>query len=77
MGVRILRARSVLSIKHESWSYEQEVRVFLNLKDPPDEKGLNWIEFGPILVLREVIIELANAARRLRLLSAHSFIGKQ
>jgi Protein of unknown function (DUF2971) len=42
--------------KHESWSYEQEVRMFVNLSDPPDAKGLNWIEFGPLLVLREVII---------------------
>jgi hypothetical protein len=42
--------------KHESWSYEQEVRMFAGLNDPPDEKGLNWIEFGPLLVLKEVII---------------------
>jgi hypothetical protein len=42
--------------KHESWSYEQEVRMFLDLNDPPDEKGLNWVEFGPLLVLKEVII---------------------
>ena len=42
--------------KHESWSYEQEVRMFVGLSDPPDAKGLNWIEFGPDLVLKEVII---------------------
>jgi hypothetical protein len=42
--------------KHESWSYEQEVRMFLDLNDPPDAKGLNWVEFGPLLVLKEVII---------------------
>ncbi|MHB1674976.1 MAG: DUF2971 domain-containing protein [Acidobacteriaceae bacterium] len=42
--------------KHESWSYEQEVRMYVVLNDPPDEKGLNWIEFGSHLVLKEVII---------------------
>jgi hypothetical protein len=42
--------------KHESWSYEQEVRMFVGLNDPPDAKGLRWIEFGPNLVLKEIII---------------------
>jgi len=42
--------------KHESWSYEQEVRMFANLDDPPDAAGLHWIEFGPLLMLKEVII---------------------
>lgn len=46
----------LLRTKHESWSYEQEVRMFVGLNDPPDAKGLNWIEFGQQLVLREVII---------------------
>ena len=49
-------ANRLLRTKHESWSYEQEVRMFVNLSDPPDPEGLNWIEFGPLLVLREVII---------------------
>lgn len=42
--------------KHESWSYEQEVRMFVGLSDPPDANRLNWLEFGPDLVLKEVII---------------------
>jgi len=49
-------ANRLLRTKHESWSYEQEVRMFVNLNDPPDAEGLNWIEFGPLLVLKEVII---------------------
>jgi hypothetical protein len=49
-------ADRLLHTKHESWSYEQEVRMFVNLIDPPDSNGLNWIEFGPRLVLKEVII---------------------
>lgn len=49
-------AERLLRTKHESWSYEQEVRMFVGLNDPPDAKGLNWINFGPKLVLKEVII---------------------
>lgn len=49
-------ANRMLRTKHESWSYEQEVRLFVGLNDPPDENKLHWIEFGPQLVLKEVII---------------------
>jgi hypothetical protein len=49
-------ANRLLRTKHESWSYEQEVRMFVRLNDPPDAKGLNWIDFGPQLALKEVII---------------------
>ncbi len=46
----------LLRTKHESWSYEQEVRMFVEINDPPDSKGINWIEFGPQLILKEIII---------------------
>jgi hypothetical protein len=46
----------LLRTKHESWSYDQEVRVFVGLNDPPHSNGLRWAEFGPLLELREVII---------------------
>jgi hypothetical protein len=49
-------ASRLLRTKHESWSYEQEVRMFVGLNDPPDAKGLHWIGFGPNLVLKEIII---------------------
>jgi hypothetical protein len=49
-------ANRLLRTKHESWSYEQEARMLVNLNDPPDAQRLNWVEFGPMLVLREVII---------------------
>ncbi len=42
--------------KHESWSYEQEVRMFVGLNDPPDPNGLRWIAFGPNLILKEIIL---------------------
>jgi Protein of unknown function (DUF2971) len=49
-------ADRLLRTKHESWSYEQEVRMYVNRNDPPDADGLHWIEFGPLLTLKEVII---------------------
>lgn len=49
-------AYRLLRTKHESWSYEQEVRMFAGLNDPPDARGLRWFDFGPNLVLNEVII---------------------
>jgi hypothetical protein len=42
--------------KHESWSYEQEVRMFVQVNDPPDANNLRWVGFGDGLVLKEVII---------------------
>ena len=54
--VNLNLANRLLRTKHESWSYEQEVRMFASLNDPPDEKGLHWIEFGSQLVLKEVIV---------------------
>jgi len=49
-------ANRLLRTKQESWSYEQEVRLFVALNDPPDENGLSWFYFGPGLVLKEVIV---------------------
>ena len=46
----------LLRTKHKSWSYEQEVRMFVGLNDPPDANGLRWSYSGPVLALKEVII---------------------
>jgi hypothetical protein len=46
----------LLRTKYEVWSYEQELRVFVKLNDPPDENGLLWFDFGPNLQLREVVM---------------------
>ena len=35
-------ANRLLRTKHESWSYEQEVRMFAALNDPPDGNGRHW-----------------------------------
>ena len=49
-------ANRLLRTKHESWSYEQELRMFVQLNDPPDANGLRWFDFGPHLELKEVIV---------------------
>jgi hypothetical protein len=54
--VNIDLAVRLLHTKHESWSYEQEVRMVIGINDPPDANALWWIDFGPILVLKEVVI---------------------
>jgi Protein of unknown function (DUF2971) len=46
----------LLRTKYEIWSYEQEVRLFVSLNDPPDENGWNWFDFGKDLGLKEVIV---------------------
>lgn len=49
-------ANRMLRTKYESWSYEQEVRMFVGLEDPPDANGIHWISFDAHLVLKEVIV---------------------
>lgn len=49
-------ASRMLRTKHESWSYEQEVRMFVGLDNPPDSNGLRWANFGPLVEFKEVII---------------------
>jgi hypothetical protein len=45
----------ILKTKYKDWSYENEYRVFTNLKDEA-ANGLYYFEFGPEFVLREVIL---------------------
>ena len=49
-------ANRLLRTKHESWSYEQELRLFVQLNDSPDANGLRWFDFGPNLELKEVVV---------------------
>lgn len=60
---------SILKTKFKQWEYEEEVRVFVELKDPPDEEGLHFCELrdgislvglvhGPLCQLMER--EIAN-----------------
>src|SRR3984957_14468243 len=45
----------LLRTKHDSWSYEQESRMFIGVKDRPDENGLKFMDLAPELTLTEVI----------------------
>jgi hypothetical protein len=54
-GVNEELVMRMLRTKHESWSYEQEVRLFIGINDPPDANGLWWADFGTELELKEVI----------------------
>jgi hypothetical protein len=60
----------MLRTKHESWSYEQEVRLVVGLNDPPDENGLWWGTFGPALELKEVIAGAQCSLEDLKALGA-------
>jgi Protein of unknown function (DUF2971) len=59
----------LLRTKHESWSYEQEVRLFIGINDPPDANGLWWYDFGPKLELKEVIAGVQCVPRDLQALA--------
>jgi len=48
-------ANSLLFTKYIDWRYEQEARIYTNLKDQDTETGLYFADFGDQLILREVI----------------------
>jgi hypothetical protein len=45
----------ILTTKYQHWSYEHEYRLFTDLKDR-DPDGNYYFDFGPDLVLREVLL---------------------
>ncbi|MBI1397986.1 MAG: DUF2971 domain-containing protein [Betaproteobacteria bacterium] len=47
--------RELLLTKFNDWAYEDEVRVFTDLKTPDKATGLHFVDFGENLRLREVI----------------------
>lgn len=55
MGIDEGIIRKILTTKFRDWAYEREYRLFAELKDR-DPNGLYYLEFGPAIVLREVII---------------------
>ena len=48
--------KRVISTKFSHWRYENEVRLFVTLKDQDPETGHWFKEFGPKLALSEVIV---------------------
>jgi hypothetical protein len=54
----------MLRTKYRGWDYEQEWRVFINLETPEwnesEKRDLYFAEFGDELILKEVILGVAN-----------------
>lgn len=54
LGVNQKVIEQILATKFKDWSYEREYRVFAGLKERENDKY--YLDFGPDLVLREVIL---------------------
>ncbi|MGN8030917.1 DUF2971 domain-containing protein [Pseudomonas sp. 22189] len=50
--------------KYKHWSYEQEVRMFGDLKEPDPESGLYFAGFNESLVLKEVVVGASSKLGR-------------
>jgi len=46
----------VLTTKYKQWEYEDERRIFANLDERDPVTGNYYVDFGPTLLLREVIV---------------------
>lgn len=56
-GVAPQFALDLMLSKYKAWSYENEIRMFVGLDEATrDEDGLFFYDFGPDLVLREVVL---------------------
>jgi len=55
-GLREADVNSILRTKFNHWEYEQEVRVFLRLDDPPDANGLHFYNLGSEINLKGIIL---------------------
>ena len=71
-GVDNAIIEEMLTTKYKGWSYEQEYRVFAELKDQ-QTNGLYYFDFGPELMLREVIL---GARCKLSVGSVAKAVGK-
>ena len=64
----------LLRTKYDAWSYEQEVRLFVEIKDLPGDKGMHWFSFGDTLNLKEIIVGARCSpedAKKLRQMCTH------
>jgi len=51
---------TLLYTKAQEWAYEREWRVIANLEDKDERTGFYYVDFGPQLMLREVILGCRN-----------------
>lgn len=47
---------AVLTTKYKQWEYEDEWRAFAGLDDCDAKTGLYYVDFGPTILLREIIV---------------------
>ena len=47
---------TVLTAKYKQWEYEDEWRAFANLDERDAKTGLYYVDFGPTVLLREIIV---------------------
>ncbi len=60
--------KRTLGAKFSHWSYEQEVRLFVNLDVPDSKDGHYYVDFSHQLELKEVVIgiEAHQHAKQIR-----------
>jgi len=47
--------KTLLLMKYNDWSYEDEVRVFKDINEPDSSTGIHFVDFGDNLKVKEVI----------------------
>ena len=55
-GANLEALRKVLTTKYKQWEYENEWRVLANLDDCDAKTGLYYVDLGPNVVLREIVV---------------------
>ncbi|MFZ4286920.1 DUF2971 domain-containing protein [Variovorax sp. HJSM1_2] len=55
-GIDISLLEKVITTKYAQWAYEEEWRLFGELKDADPSSGEYYLNFGPALTLREIIV---------------------
>ena len=60
-GLTFEDAQLILSTKFEQWKYEDEVRIFCDLMDPPSSEGLHFYKLkGDVRPIRMILGALCN-----------------
>lgn len=55
-GIDTQLLEKVVTTKYEQWAYEEEWRLFAKLEEPDQINGEYYLNFGPSLALREIIV---------------------
>jgi hypothetical protein len=55
-GVDVELLERVVTTKYAQWAYEEEWRLFAKLEEPDPKNGECYVNFGPSLTLREIIV---------------------